>query len=116
MEVRQEFQNSVASWNAGNLDGFLQIYADNATFTTPEGFIVGKRAIHDFYLPSFRPGAHRDYLNLDQLDVEVLNADTVLVRGLYRNTMDGQTTRTGPTTLVMRLIFGRWQIIHDHSS
>src|SRR6478672_2031452 len=41
-EVRQEFQNSVAAWNAGDLNGFVQIYADNATFATPDGFLSGK--------------------------------------------------------------------------
>jgi uncharacterized protein (TIGR02246 family) len=114
-EVRQELQNSVAAWNAGDLNGFLQVYADNATVATSDGFLSGKLAVRDFYAHNFQRGATRGQLSMDQIDVELLSADSVLVRGIYRNSVGGQTIRSGPTTLVMRRIFGRFQIIHDHS-
>jgi len=115
-DVAAEFKQSVAGWNAGNLNAFLSIYADNATLATPDGFVQGRQALRDFYLPNFRFGAVRVQLALEQLEVEVLSPDAVLVRAIYTNSLNGQITRRGPSTLVLRQILGRWQIIHDHSS
>ncbi len=115
-EVTTEFQQSVAYWNAGNLDGFLEIYAESATFALPESLLVGRRAIREFYAPNFAPRASRLELSFEQIDVAVLAPDAVLVRGIYRNRDNGQVVRRGTTTLIMRRVGGPWRIIHDHSS
>lgn len=115
-EVALEFQRSVAAWNAGNLNVFLEIYADSATFALPDRFLLGRDAIRDFYAPSFQPGLVRDELAVEQFDVEVLGPEAALVRGIFRNVRNGQVMRRGTTTLVLRKIIGQWRIIHDHSN
>jgi uncharacterized protein (TIGR02246 family) len=115
-EVGAAFQNAVAAWNAGNLEGFLAIYSEAATFALADEYLQGRRAIGEFYAGNFQPGATRGELSMERLDVELLSPDTALVRGIYRNMQGGQVTRRGTTTLVMRKVMGVWRIIHDHSS
>ena len=116
LEVRAAFEPMVAAWNAGNLNAFMALYAENATFALPDTFLVGRAAIQDFYAPLFQPGATRDTLAFDEFNVEVLAPEVVLVRAVYRNTQGGQLIRRGTTTMVFRYILNRWLIIHDHSS
>jgi beta-aspartyl-peptidase (threonine type) len=114
-EVGAEFQKAVAAWNAGDLNGFVSIYDEAATFVVPDGILTGRNAIRAFYMPLFEPGARRDELSFEQFNVEVLSPDTVLVRAIYRNTNQGRVTRRGATTLIMRRVWGEWRIVHDHS-
>jgi len=115
-EVAAELQRAALAWNAGNLEGFLSIYAEQATFALADSFLQGRDAIREFYMPIFQPGAVRDQLSFEKLEVEVLSPEAALVRGIYRNTQRGQVTRRGSTTLVLRRILDRWQIIHDHTN
>jgi len=115
-EIAAEFQQSVEGWNAGNLAGFIAIYAESATLATPDGFVLGRAAIRDHYAPNFQPGATRVELSFERLDIEVISPDAAIVRGIYRNTENGQVIRRGPTTLLMRHVLGHWRIFHDHSS
>jgi uncharacterized protein (TIGR02246 family) len=116
LEVRAAFEQSVAAWNTGSLNGFMALYAENATFALPDSLLLGRAAIQEFYAPLFQPGATRDTLAFDEFNVEVLAPEVVLVRAVYRNTQHGQLVRRGTTTLVFRYIVNRWLIIHDHSS
>jgi uncharacterized protein (TIGR02246 family) len=115
-EVVADFEPTVAAWNAGNLNGFMAIYADDATFALPESFLQGRAAIGEYYAPLFQPGATRDKLSFDEFNVEVLSLDVILVRAIYRNTQNGQLVRRGTTTLIFRHILNHWRIIHDQSS
>ncbi|MHC1765174.1 MAG: SgcJ/EcaC family oxidoreductase [Verrucomicrobiia bacterium] len=115
-EVAFECRRLVEAWNVGDFAGFISVYAETATFTLADGFLVGRQAIRDFYSPNFQPGAVRDELTFEQMDIEVLAPDAALARVLYRNSRNGEVVRRGTVSLVMRRIYGQWQIIHDHSS
>jgi uncharacterized protein (TIGR02246 family) len=115
-EISAEFEQSAAGWNAGNLDAFMAIYADDATFARPDGFVRGKPVIQQLYAPVFAPGVARDSLGMEQLEISPIATDIVLVRGIYRNIHEGRITRRGASTLLMRRINGHWRIIHEHSN
>jgi uncharacterized protein (TIGR02246 family) len=115
-EVQAEFRQSVDSWNAGYLNAFMATYAEDATFSMGDSYLLGRQAIRDFYTPLFAPGATRDTLAFDELNVVPLCSDVALVRAIYRNTQGGQLVRRGTSTLVLRFVLTRWLIIHDHSS
>src|SRR5271165_500673 len=51
-----ELKKSAAGWNAGDLDAFMSIYAEDATFAQPDRFIRGKAAIRALYAQAFAPG------------------------------------------------------------
>lgn len=115
-EVAAVFRKSIGAWNAGDLDGFLQLYADTATLAQREGFLVGKTVIRMLYEPRFATGAQRDTLAMERIDVEELAPDLALVRGVYKITGTKGNPVRATTTMVMRRIQGRWQVIHDHST
>ena len=115
-QVTSEFQAAVAAWNVGNLNNFLGIYADDATFALADDYLQGRDSIREFYAPNFQPGAVQDQLSMERFDVQVLDPETVLVRGIYRNSRGAEVTRRGTTTLIMRNMGGTWRIVHDHTN
>ena len=44
-QVMAAMEASAAGWNAGDLDRFVAIYADDATFVVKDGVLRGKAAI-----------------------------------------------------------------------
>ncbi len=116
-EVATEFKRSTAAYNAGDLETFLSIYADDATLAQRDGFLVGKSAIRMLYGERMRPDSRRDTLVIERLDVTELAPDIALVRGVYRTTKDnGTVSWRGAMTVIMKRINGQWRIIHDHSN
>jgi uncharacterized protein (TIGR02246 family) len=114
-EVIAELERAVAAWNTGDLNGFIALYDDDATFSLADSFLQGRAAIREFYAPLFQPGATREALSFDQFDVEVLSLDVVLVRGIYRASQRTETVRRGTTTLILRRVLNHWRIIHDQT-
>lgn len=44
---RDLLDRAVAVYNAGDLDGYVDLYADDAVLTTPEGVFTGRSDIRD---------------------------------------------------------------------
>jgi uncharacterized protein (TIGR02246 family) len=113
---------SAASWNAGDLDGFLDDYwrSGELTFTGAEGVTRGWDDVRARYLRTYwAPGAERDSLRFEELEVHALGEDHVLVLGRYildRPELPNSETSSGFFTLVLRRTEGAWRIIHDHTS
>jgi uncharacterized protein (TIGR02246 family) len=113
---------SAANWNRGALDAFVDDYlpGDTTTYIGGRGILRGTAPIRAAYAPRFAPGGVRDSLSFVLLDVDPLAPDVVNVIATYvlsrRVTGRDSVTSTGPTSLVMRRVEGRWRIVHDHSS
>ena len=121
-EIVAMFARSADSWNRGDLDAFVDDYVptDETTFIGSGGVLRGPAAIRRAYAPRFAPGALRDSLSFDLLDVDPIAPDALNVIATYILTRrvggrDSVTAR-GPTSLLMRRVDGRWRIAHDHSS
>jgi uncharacterized protein (TIGR02246 family) len=114
--------HSAASWNRGDLTAFVDDYlsTDETTFVGGRGVLRGTAPIRAAYAPRFAPGGVRDSLSFVLLDVDPLAPDIVNVIATYvlARHVSGRdsVTATGPTSLVMRRVDGRWRIVHDHSS
>jgi uncharacterized protein (TIGR02246 family) len=114
--------NAAANWNRGNLDAFVSDYlpGDTTTFVGGRGILRGTQPIRAAYAPRFAPGGVRDSLSFVLLDVDPLAPDVVnvIARYVLARHVAGRdsVTATGPTSLVMRRVEGRWRIVHDHSS
>jgi beta-aspartyl-peptidase (threonine type) len=113
---------SAANWNRGDLDAFVDDYlpGDTTTFVGGRGILRGTPPIRAAYAPRFAPGGVRDSLSFVLLDVDPLAPDVVnvIARYVLARHVSGRdsVTATGPTSLVMRRVEGRWRIVHDHSS
>lgn len=117
-ELTAQLDRAADAWNRGDLDRFVADYAADSGTT----FVDGRRARHGFafvrehYRPRFLPGAARDSLRFEEIEVRPLGAEFALVTARFVLFRGGRTTASGPFTLVMQHGPGGWRIIHDHSS
>lgn len=109
-------EHGARAWNAGDLDGFVSDYAIDATFVTGRGLVRGTGEIRGRYAARFAPGATRDSLTFRLLDVERLGPASAALVATYVLTRGDSVTSSGPTSLVLKRVAGRWKIAHDHSS
>lgn len=117
-EVAATLDHGARAWNAGALDDFLSDYLPDTatTFVTKQRVLHGPAAIRSVYAARFAPGAVRDSLHFEGLQVDVLAPDVVNAIAYYVLVRGDSVTSRGPTSLVMRRVGGRWRIVHDHSS
>lgn len=117
-QIVTQLERAAADWNRGDLEGFLSDYAPESTTT----FVDGRRARRGFdfirgnYARWFAPGARRDSLHFEEIEVRPLGAEHALVTARFILERDGGVTSSGPFTLVMQRRSGGWKILHDHSS
>jgi uncharacterized protein (TIGR02246 family) len=108
---------SVVGWNAGNLNAFMGVYldADRTTYATTSAYLHGRTEIATHYASSFKPGAPRDSLRLEKIEVDSLAPTVAQVMAFYVLSRHDSTTAHGPTSLIMERVQGTWYIVHDHS-
>ena len=106
------------AWNAGDLDGFMVEYERTpaTSYIGSSGLITGFDAIRERYAPLFLPGALRDSLRFVDLVTRQFDQRYGLATARYVLYRDGQTTSTGPFTLVLVNVEGSWKITHDQSA
>jgi ketosteroid isomerase-like protein len=113
-----QLERAASDWNRGDLESFLSDYAPESTTT----FVDGRRARHGFdfirenYAPRFAPGARRDSLRFEEVEVRPLSSTLALVTARFILHRGGTVTASGPFTLVMEQRPEGWKILHDHSS
>jgi uncharacterized protein (TIGR02246 family) len=116
-EAAAVLEHGAGVWNAGDLDAFVSDYVPDATFVTGQGLVRGMAEIRQRYARNyFAPGAVRDSLTFRMLDVELLAPQVAHLVAVYVLTRGDSVTSTGPTSLVLKKVGGRWKIAHDHSS
>lgn len=117
-QIVAQLDRAAGDWNRGDLDAFVSDYAPESTTT----FVDGRRARHGFdfirnnYAPRFAPGARRDSLHFEEVEVRRLSPILALVTARYILQRGGSTSASGPFTLVMERRPEGWKILHDHSS
>lgn len=117
-EIEALLRSAAAAWNRGDLDAFMRDYepGEGTTYIGGSGILRGPSAIREAYAPRFRPGAVRDSLSFERLEVHPLAPDIVYAIAYYVLSRSDSITARGPTSLVFRRSGGRWRIAHDHSS
>ena len=109
---------SADDWNRGDLERFMSDYARDSTTSFVEGGHVrrGWDYIHSRYAPRFGPGAQRDSLRFEEVAVRPLGPDHALLTARFVLFRGGQTTASGPFSLVLERQAAGWKILHDHTS
>ncbi len=121
-QIVQMLQASTASWNAGDLDGFLDDYwrSETLTFSGAGGVTRGWEGLRERYRASYwAPDTPRDSLRFQELEVISLGRNHALALGqyvLYRPEEDGRVTGTGFFSLILGEVEGGWKILHDHTT
>lgn len=121
-EIGAMLTRAASHWNRGDLESFVDDYmpGPGTTFIGGRGVLRGPVEIRAAYASRFAPGAVRDSLSFVLIDADPLAPGVVNVIATYvlarRVGSRDSVTATGPTSLVMRRVDGRWRIVHDHSS
>ncbi|WP_174280120.1 YybH family protein [Sphingomonas bacterium] len=112
-QLMTAMEASAAGWNAGDLDRFMAVYADDATYVTKDGVLRGKAAITAHYRASFADGGNlRGQLSFEPVAFRTLGPAQQLMIARWRLTGGA----AGMTTLVWERRPAGWRIVADHSS
>ena len=115
-QVMTAMEASAAGWNAGDLDRFVAVYADDATFVTRNDVLRGKSAIANHYRPSFAGGANtRGKLTFEPVAFRSIGPAQQLLIARWKLT-GGARDESGMTTLLWERRPAGWRIVADHSS
>jgi beta-aspartyl-peptidase (threonine type) len=121
-EVEAMLLASSASWNGGDLDGFLDDYwrSEELTFSGATGITRGWDGVEARYRESYwAPGTARDSLRFEGIEVVPLGEEHALALGqyvLFRPEEGGIVTSSGYFSLVLKRVDADWKILHDHTS
>jgi ketosteroid isomerase-like protein len=121
-EVEAMLLASAASWNRGDLDGFLDDYwrSEDLTFSGATGITRGWEGVEARYRESYwAPGTVRDSLRFENIEVVPLGEEHALALGqyvLFRPEEGGTVTSSGYFSLVLQKVGIDWKILHDHTS
>ena len=115
-EVVAALQASADGWNGGDLDRFMAVYAEDASYVTKDGVLRGKAEIAARYRPSFTStGNTRGRLSFEPIALRTLGPAQQLLIARWRLT-GAAASETGMTTLVWERRPAGWRIVADHSS
>ena len=119
LDIAAAMAASAAGWNAGSLDRFMGVYADDAVMVTSNGLLRGKPEIAARYRPSFAGGRNaRGALSFRMLAYRTIGSLHQLLVARWTLTPADPAARpeTGMTTLLFERRREGWKIISDHSS
>jgi uncharacterized protein (TIGR02246 family) len=117
VEIEAAMAASAAAWNAGDLDHFMAVYAEDAVFTSGKDLTRGKAAIAQRYAKSFAEGANvRGRLSFQPVAWRPLSSVHMLLVARWTLTPAAAEPQSGLTTLLFERRKAGWRIIADHSS
>ncbi len=115
--IRDLLQLQTASWNKGDLEGFMQTYwkSDSLMFIGKSGVVWGWEATLNNYKKGYPDTASMGKLSFEIIQVKPLSSTQYFVVGKWML----QRTRGdlgGHYTLLLKKLKGAWKIVADHSS
>lgn len=116
-EIRAVLDRQVASWNAGDIDGFMDGYwrSDELTFSSGGQTTRGWEATRNRYHERYADPKTMGRLSFDELEIQSLDRTVALVLGRWQ--LARETGNVGGNfSLVLRRFPEGWRIIHDHTS
>lgn len=115
--IAAEMAKSAAGWNAGSLDRFMSVYADDATYASGKELARGKAEIAARYAKSFADGANsRGTLSFAPVAWRTISDVHMLYVARWTLTPASGSAQSGLTTLLFERRKQGWRIIADHSS
>ena len=116
-EVLAILNQQEASWNDGDVDGFMKGYWNNDSlmFVSGEKVLYGWQKMTDNYKKTYNTKQLMGELKFKVHKTEVLSNDAVLVIGNWSIHRE-MTDFGGKFSLLWRKINGEWKIVIDHTS
>jgi ketosteroid isomerase-like protein len=116
--ILQVLTNQQDAWNKGDLKAFMDGYhrSNELTFYSAATVQKGWDAVLDRYQKKYQgEGKEMGKLTFRDIDIEVLAADSAVVRGRWE-LKTSKEKLGGLYTLIFRKTPEGWRIVHDHTS
>ncbi len=115
--IRARLEGQVASWNQGDIDGFMSVYwkSGELSFSSGGRVVRGWQATCDGYKQRYPNRQAMGRLSFSNLEVMPLGDSAALVLGEWKLTRQDDEP-AGVFSLVFRKVDGQWVIVHDHTS
>lgn len=116
-DISQVIQEQEASWNRGDLDGYMQGYWNNdkMRFVSGDKFRYGWESTLAAYKKNYPDKATLGTLKFTIKDIKMLSNYAAMVVGRWQLTR-AKDQPGGVFTLLVEKIDDRWVITHDHTS
>ena len=116
-EIRAVLAAQQASWNRGDIDGYMNGYArSNATvFVSGDTITRGWQTVRDHYKKKYAGAQAMGRLEFSDLEITPLGADIAVALGRWQLFRKGDHPH-GRFTLLFRRTAEGWRIVHDHTS
>jgi uncharacterized protein (TIGR02246 family) len=110
-------RRSVDAFNAGDLEGHVEVYDESVTYMTQAGPRLGPATIVSSFRARFlEAGRPTQALREEETSIRFLSPDSALMAGRYVLSGGRAPDSTGWFTLVWLRTEGAWKVVHDHSS
>ncbi len=116
--IRAVLSAQVQAWNHHDLEGFMAGYwnSPELTFFSGATETKGWQPTLERYRHSYQSEGHAmGTLSFSDLQIELLGADSALVRGRFQLLMPDGKQPHGVFTLIFRKFPEGWRILHDHT-
>lgn len=115
-QVRKQMALQEASWNAGDIPGFMEHYwkHDSLRFIGGKGITYGWRKTLENYLQAYPDQAAMGTLRFTIETCRQLSPSSIYVIGRW--SLQKEKPAGGYFTLLWEKIDGKWRIVADHTS
>ena len=114
--IEQVLMDQTKAWNSGDLDGFMDAYwnNENLTFSGAGGTTVGYEDTYANYRDRY-PEGKMGQISFKDLKTEMVGEESAIVTGRFDHQLPDEKVK-GNFSLVLKILDGKWKIIHDHTS
>lgn len=116
-EIRSVLHAQQEAWNRGDIDGFMNGYAQSASTVFISGDTVrrGWETVRDRYKEKYSDQKKMGTLTFSDLEITPLGADVALASGRWNLKRESDQPH-GRFTLILKRLSEGWRIVHDHTS
>lgn len=118
-EIKHVLVSQVEAWNHGNLENYMEGYwrSPDLTFFSGATVTKGWEPTLERYRQRYQGGGKEmGRLDFQDLEIELLSANSAVVMGRWQLTMSDGKKPHGLFTLILRRMPEGWRIVHDHTS
>jgi len=117
VEVQSVLSAQRDAWNRGDIDAFMNGYAQSAStvFVSEDEVRRGWETVRDRYRIRYSDRAKMGTLSFSDIEVTMLSPEAAVVLGRWRLKRASDEPH-GRFTLIFKRLPEGWRIVHDHTS